>query len=100
MPNPGSEFFYPGSRYAYKKLSIFNPKNCFYCFYALGKMILDLHPGSWNGSGFFSIPVPGPVSRIQGSKKHLNPDPDPKHWYRYVPNFFAIPWQIPRAFMQ
>jgi hypothetical protein len=51
-------------------------------------MIRDVHPGS--GSRFFSIQDPGSMgqdstgSRIQGSKKHLIPDPDPKpdaqHW--------------------
>jgi hypothetical protein len=40
IPDPGS---------ASKNLSIFNPKNC---FYALGNMVWDVHPGS----------------RIQGSK--------------------------------
>ncbi len=51
IPDPGSQFFHPGSRAkkipdpgsASKNLSIFNAKNC---FYALGNMIRYFHPGS------------------------------------------------------
>jgi hypothetical protein len=53
IPYPGSEFFHPGSGVqgeidyrsgsAYKNLSIFNLK---ICFYALGNMIRDVHFGS------------------------------------------------------
>ncbi len=45
-------------------------------------LMFILDPGF--GTGFLSIPDPGPVSRILGSKKHKNPDPDPQHWYRYL----------------
>ncbi len=48
-----------GSGSATKNLSIYNPKTC---FYAVGKIFWDVHPGS----GF--VPHPGSVSRIQGSK--------------------------------
>jgi hypothetical protein len=61
---------------------IFNPKNC---FSALGKMIWDVHSGS--GSRFSS-------SRIQGSKKHRIPVPDPQHWWgevRFVMQVIAEP---------
>jgi hypothetical protein len=44
IPDPGSKKIPdPGSESASKNLSIFNPKNC---FYALGKIIWDVHPGS------------------------------------------------------
>jgi hypothetical protein len=69
IPDPGSEFFHPGSRIsgqkdpgsASKNLNIFNAKNC---FYALGKMIWDDNPGS----GFFShsrsrTPIPDPTAK-------------------------------------
>jgi hypothetical protein len=76
IPDPGSDFFHPGSRVkeipdpgsVSKNLSIFNPKNC---FLALGNMIWGVHPGS----GFFTHPG----SRIQESKRHRTPDPDPQH---------------------
>jgi hypothetical protein len=36
----------------------------------------------------YRIPVPDffsyPGSRIQGSKKHRIPDPDPQHWKKYM----------------
>ncbi len=75
IPDPGSEFFHPGSRIsgqkdpgsASKNLNIFNAKNC---FYALGKMIWDDNPGS----GFFSHSR----SLIHRPKKHRIPDP--QHW--------------------
>ncbi len=51
----------PGYGSASKDLSIFNTKNW---FYALGKIICDVHPGS----RIFSIPDPG--SRVQKA-----PDP-------------------------
>ncbi len=64
VPDPGSEFFHPGSRIKMmpdpdphiRILCIFNPKNC---FKALGNMIRGVHPGS---------------------KKHRILDPDPQHW--------------------
>jgi hypothetical protein len=66
ISDPGYELFHPGSRVkkvpdpgsgfgsASKNFDIFNPKNC---SYALGKMILDVHPGS---GYFFPIPDPNP----------------------------------------
>jgi len=32
------------------------------------------------GSGIRKKPIPDPGSRIQGSKRHRIPDPDPQHW--------------------
>jgi hypothetical protein len=32
-------------------------------------------------SGIRKKPIPDPGSRIQGSKRHRIPDPDPQHWY-------------------
>ncbi len=57
----------PGSGSESKNLSIFNPKNC---FWALGNMIqiLIFYP-----------------SRIQGSKRHWIPDPNPQHWSQHSP---------------
>ena len=75
---PGSTSFpsrIPDPGFRIKEFKCFNPKNC---FYALGNMIQDVHPGS--GSWFFTHPG----SRIQGSKKHRIPDPDPHHWYLLV----------------
>jgi hypothetical protein len=57
ITDPGSEFF--PSRIRTKNLSILTQKFGFY--------------------GLF-IPDPDPGSRIQGSKRHLVPDPDPQHW--------------------
>ncbi len=62
-------------------------------------MIRDAHPGS--GSWFFTLPG----SRIQGSKRHRIPDPDPQHcfercftarkeartWNGYLPHTY---WRI------
>ncbi len=31
-------------------------------------------------SGIRKKPIPDPRSRIQGSKRHRIPDPDPQHW--------------------
>jgi hypothetical protein len=64
IPNPGPEFFHPGSRIQgqkdsgsririrIKEFKYFYPKNCFSVF---GKIIRDVHPGS----GVFSNPDPG-----------------------------------------
>jgi hypothetical protein len=71
IPDPGCEVFHPGSGSTSKNLSIFNPKKC---FQALGKVILDVHPGSR-----IRIFILHPGSRIQKSKKHRIPDPDPQH---------------------
>ncbi len=45
---PELNFYHPGSRIRIKEYKYFNPKNC---FYALGNMIRDVHPGS--GSWIF-----------------------------------------------
>jgi hypothetical protein len=63
----------PGSGSASKNLGIFNPKNC---FYALGNMIRDVHPGS-------RIFIFSP-SRISESKRHRIPDPDPQHSLKLI----------------
>jgi hypothetical protein len=38
------------------------------------------------GSGIGKKPIPDPGSRIQGSKRHRIPDPDPQHWSRGSPS--------------
>ncbi len=53
IPDPGYDFYQPwtriqsqkdtGSRIRIKEFKYFNPKNC---FYVLGNMIRDVHPGS------------------------------------------------------
>jgi hypothetical protein len=53
-------FFHPGSRIRIKEFNYFNPKKWF-----LSSRKYDL----------------GCSSRIQGSKWHRNPDPDPQHWF-------------------
>jgi|688.fasta_scaffold2392201_1 hypothetical protein len=61
IPDPGSEFFHPGSRIqrlkdpgsASKNLSIFKPEKLFLSC-RIPYMIWDVHPGS--GSRFFSHP--------------------------------------------
>jgi hypothetical protein len=67
IPDPNC--FHPGSRIRIKKFKYFNPKK-----WGLnsGNMIRVVHPGS--GSWLFIHPV----SRIQGSKRHRIPDPDPQ----------------------
>jgi len=57
FPIPDPNFFHPGSTSA------------------LGNLIRVVHPGS--ESWFFTHPG----SRIQGSKRHRIPDPDPQHCY-------------------
>ncbi len=34
------------------------------------------------GSGIRKKPIPDPGSRIQGSKRHRIPDPDPQYWFK------------------
>jgi hypothetical protein len=71
IPIQGQKDFYPGSGTASRNVSIFNPKHS---FKALGNIIRYVHPGS--GSWF----VTHLGFRIQGSKRHRIPDPDPQHW--------------------
>jgi hypothetical protein len=52
IPDPGSQFFHPGSGSETKTLSNFIPTNC---YKALGNTIRDVYPGS-PGSGFFFHP--------------------------------------------
>jgi hypothetical protein len=86
IQDPGSDFFpsripdpnclHPGSRICIKELSILTPKKT-------KKMVSKLQK-IWFG---LFIPDPGsgcwlsthPKSRIQGSKRHRIPDPDPQH---------------------
>ncbi len=56
---------YPGSRF-FEKLSKSSSK--------YGLRIRDPRSGIWKK------PIPDPGSRIQGSKRHRIPDPDPQHW--------------------
>jgi hypothetical protein len=42
-------------------------------------MIRVVHPGSGSGSRILILYHPG--SRVQESKKHWIPDPNPQHWY-------------------
>jgi hypothetical protein len=77
IPDPGSEFFHPGSRnldpgslFASKNLGIFNPKSC------LGNMARDVHPdfffhpGSWDQKGTGSrICNTGNFTKVLMSKK-------------------------------
>jgi hypothetical protein len=91
---PDPTFFHPGSRIrtvsipdtgsASKNLSIFNPKKWFLnsrkydpgCSSRIPDPDADFYPSR--------IPDPGGQkgtgSRIQGSKRHQIPDPDPQHW--------------------
>jgi hypothetical protein len=62
----------PGFGSASRNFSIFNPKNCF------ENISRDVHPGS----------------RIQGSKRHRIPDPDPQHCNFFTLNTFTSPWLI------
>ncbi len=63
----------PGSRVRIKEFKYFNLNNCFLssrkydqgCFYPGSESWFFTHPGS----------------RIQGSKRHRIPDPDPQHWF-------------------
>ncbi len=59
---PDPSFFHPGSRIRLKEFKYFNPNKWF----------------SEIWSGFF-LPIPDSGSRIQGSKSHWIPDPDPQH---------------------
>jgi hypothetical protein len=61
IPDPRSEFFYPGSQIRIKEFKYFNPKKWF-----LSSRKYD----------------PGCSSRFPGSKRHRAriPDPDPQHW--------------------
>ncbi len=38
------------------------------------------------GSGIRKKPIPDPGSRIQGSKRHRIPDPDPQHCKKHEHN--------------
>jgi hypothetical protein len=80
--HPGSEFFHPGSRLQIKEFKFFTPNNC---FKALGNMIrvflyririLIFYPSRGSRIRMLTF-YP---SRIQGSKRHRIPDPDPQHW--------------------
>ncbi len=66
-----------------KEFSIFIPKKL---FKALGNMIRDVHHGS-----LIRIFILYPY-RIQGSKRHRFPDPDPQHWYKW-----SRPWKGDRT---
>ncbi len=71
---PGSEFFHPGSRIRIKEFKyFFTPKNW---FPSLRNFDPGEHPGS--GSRIRILIFINPGSRIQGSKRHRIPDPEPK----------------------
>jgi hypothetical protein len=75
IQDPGPNFFHPGSEFFAILDAGFTSKN----LSILTKKILFLR------SGLF-IPDPDPdflPSRIQGSKRHRIPDPDPQHWILY-----------------
>jgi hypothetical protein len=81
IPDPGSEFFHPGSGSASKSLSIFYPKHC---LKPLGNMIRDVHPGTQIRIFFHPrsqirifFPIPDP-----GVKKAPDPGSETaKHWF-------------------
>jgi hypothetical protein len=66
--------FHPVSRIRIKNVSIFTQKTGFYDIFRV-----DL-PGSRIRIPFFTHPG----SRIQGSKRHRIPDPDPQHWVMQI----------------
>ncbi len=76
IPDPGSELS-PSYRIRIKEFKYFNPQKT-------KKMVSKLWK-IWSGL-FIPDPVSGcwlsthPGSRIQGSKRHRIPDPDPEHW--------------------
>jgi hypothetical protein len=55
------------SRIRIKEFSILNPKNCTSAFIKIIRIRIFYYPGSG--------------SRVQGSKKHPIPDPDPQHCF-------------------
>jgi hypothetical protein len=66
---PGSEFFHPGSRVRIKEFKyFFTPKNWF-------PSLRNFDPGCLSWIRILIFVIPG--SRIQGSKRHRIPDPDP-----------------------
>jgi hypothetical protein len=80
IPDPGSELSIPDPGSTSKNLSIFNPKKWF-----LSSRKYD--PGCSSripdpDADFLSIP--DPRSRIQRSKRHRIPDPDPQHWILWI----------------
>ncbi len=80
---PDPNFYHPGSRIRIKEFKYFKPK----------KMVSKLWE-IWSGlfvpdrSGSWLFTHPG--SRIQGSKRHRIPDPDPQHWFQVVNLFDSV----------
>jgi hypothetical protein len=82
---PDPTFFHPGSRIRNKEFKYFYPQKTKKWFLSSGKY----DPGCSSRIrmlNFLPIPDPDaelsthPGSRIQGSKRHRIPDPDPQHW--------------------
>ncbi len=88
IPDPGSDFFpsripdpnclHPGS--ASKNLGILTPKKPKKWFLSSRKYDPGCSSRTPDPDADF-LPIPGPGSRIQGSKRHRIPDPDPQHWF-------------------
>ncbi len=82
---PGSDFFpsqipdlnclHPGSQILIKEFKYFNPKKAKKWFLSSKNMIRVVH----HGSRIRMLTFSHPGSRIQGSKRHPIPDPDPQH---------------------
>jgi hypothetical protein len=85
IPDPGSDFFPsrirtvsipdPGSRIFIKEVKYFNPKKAKNWFLSSKKY----DPGCSSRIRMLTFSHPG--SRIQGSKRHPIPDPDPQHCF-------------------
>jgi hypothetical protein len=79
IPDPESDFF--PSRILIKEFKYFIPKKAKKWFLSSKKY----DPGCSSRIRMLTFSHPG--SRIQGSKRHPIPDPDPQHWYS---SFFKI----------
>ncbi len=66
IPDPGSEFFHPGSRIRFKEFNLTK------------KLFLSSRKYDPDCSSRIRILI-FYSSRIQGSKRHRIPDPDPQH---------------------
>ncbi len=92
--DPGSDFFsswipnpripdpnclHPGSRIRITEFKCFNPKKMVSKLNKIwsGLFIPDPGSGCWHLLTFYP-------SRIQGSKRHRIPDPDPQHWFPFA----------------